>query len=550
MPDNRPVPPLLLQYLFPDSAAAAASAASERLLAWCRAFEDWLAELGRRLKPGTISTTCRDWRRLLRQCPKMPWELEPADLERHVAWMQAQGYSLATLRHALAHISAFFRWCGQHAVDAACGPGFNPAASVRLPDFQAFSATRLLSREEVAALLRAARNDPSPLGKRDYALFLARLGLGVPLRQLRQLKWGQIEQDGPGAWVRWRAGAERFPLDPLLWEAMRDWLQASGRLGGMQAGHYIFTPQVNPSRGWTGRRPQDWQEQRCVMVETLRRSLRLYARMAGLPPIRVNARKLLQTATRLKADQGLTMAELGRFRDSRNKYYQNEGLRDLPDLPPDAGRHLPEPAVPNRITPVLKGGPLNHGFFASRLPQDEIQAVQAQGIQGREQEIGMLAESQDRRLAGLGQVDEERSGPIEAAVSDLAFWMDKMARVQAELEQKAGESPAQRLLKSLEAMRREMGRPDETGGPLLPEPGSTREKPIATLRYLLRRAHRRSMETLDLAEFLRLAALYRRACARLGRLLLADLDSDDPRRQVEEALRTALEELAEEWGLE
>jgi hypothetical protein len=35
------------------------------------------------------------WRRRLRQCCKMPWEMGREDIERHAAWMKEEGYSAA-----------------------------------------------------------------------------------------------------------------------------------------------------------------------------------------------------------------------------------------------------------------------------------------------------------------------------------------------------------------------------------------------------------------------------------------------------------------------
>jgi len=43
------------------------------------------------------------------------------------------------------------------------------------------------------ALLKILKQDDSPLGKWDYAFILARLRMGVELKTLQQLQWGQIE---------------------------------------------------------------------------------------------------------------------------------------------------------------------------------------------------------------------------------------------------------------------------------------------------------------------------------------------------------------------
>ena len=68
-------PPLLLEYLFGESAAAAQRGASARLLTWAEAFEAWIAEHEPIRAPKTISKWKRAWRRLLQERGQMPWQL-------------------------------------------------------------------------------------------------------------------------------------------------------------------------------------------------------------------------------------------------------------------------------------------------------------------------------------------------------------------------------------------------------------------------------------------------------------------------------------------
>ena len=60
------------------------------------------------------------WRRLVQQSGKTPWELTQADIEGHAAWMEAEGYSPATIGCALGIFSNFYRWCGERGVEAEC----------------------------------------------------------------------------------------------------------------------------------------------------------------------------------------------------------------------------------------------------------------------------------------------------------------------------------------------------------------------------------------------------------------------------------------------
>jgi integrase len=186
--------PMLLTFLFGDSAKVAQQGASERLMRWCRAFDDWLAERKRIRKPGTIRHSVEAWRRLAQQIGKMPWEFTAKDIEQHAAWMQNKGFSPMTISSTLGIISNFYRWCGERRVDPECQEDFNPAEKVNRPKVQLYRGAKLLSREEISRLLKTMQRDPSVLGKRDYAFTLARLRFGVPLSSLLQLKWGQIER--------------------------------------------------------------------------------------------------------------------------------------------------------------------------------------------------------------------------------------------------------------------------------------------------------------------------------------------------------------------
>ncbi len=186
--------PLLFEFLFGEAAETARRGASPRLMRWGEAFDEWLAEQGRRCKPSTSKHAKTTWRRLLRERGVMPWELDQKDIAQHAAWMEAENYAATTICHALGIMAAFYRWCDERQIDPECEAGFNPAAGVRRPRIQHYAGAKLLSRGEVEALLKILKQDDSALGKRDYAFILARLRMGVTLKTLQQLQWGQIER--------------------------------------------------------------------------------------------------------------------------------------------------------------------------------------------------------------------------------------------------------------------------------------------------------------------------------------------------------------------
>ena len=291
MEENNKVP-LLLEFLFGEAAQIARRGASPRLMRWGKAFDEWLAEQGRRCKPSTSKRAQITWRRLLREMHKMPWELSQKDIEGHAAWMAAEDYAATTISRALGIIAAFYRWCDERQIDPQCEAGFNPAAGVKRPKRQHFAGAKLLSKGEVQALLGILKQDCSALGKRDYAFILARLRTGVALKTLQQLQWGQIErqlkQDEDGApqgelpdklcWVRWREEAKRTQLPGEVWEAIQSYLAASGRLAGMQDDNYIFAPLAEPGKAGEKDTAGDWVWERCLSSDQILLSLKLYGR--------------------------------------------------------------------------------------------------------------------------------------------------------------------------------------------------------------------------------------------------------------------------------
>ena len=176
--------PLLLEFLFGEAAETAQRGASARLMLWGRAFDQWIAERGEIYKPSTTKQAKIAWKRLLRERGKMPWELDVSDIEQHKAWMEVDDYAPTTIYNALGIIANFYRWCDEREIDPQSEPGFNPAAGVRRPKIRRYARAKLLSEGEVEALLGILQRDDSPLGKRDYALILARVGMGVPLKAL------------------------------------------------------------------------------------------------------------------------------------------------------------------------------------------------------------------------------------------------------------------------------------------------------------------------------------------------------------------------------
>jgi len=382
----------LLVFLFGDAAAATQRVAAPHVLSWCQCFDSWLQERARLYHKNAVKRARNAWRRLVEQSCKGPWELSQADLQAHLAWLQGQGYSASTLAHTVGYWSSFYRWCQQQGIQGA----FDPAGALQRPQVERYSQVGLLSRQEVDRLLQTLANDPSPLGRRDHAFMLARLHLGVSLGALRELKWGNIQQDAAGAWLCWPGVQARQVLPPPVWQAIREALQAGGRLDGIQPGDFVFAPLVSPATAGTvpGRKWQagDWAAGRCLSRSQLTRGLKLYGRLAGIEPSKLRLTSLRWTAVRFYMSAGPSPSDVHTFLGSQEALrYTKYRLDSLPQLPSgidsaSTGRG-PLPPPERTAKPFQLGEGLTHGYYASSQPPQVIQAVLSEKVKGLDQEI-------------------------------------------------------------------------------------------------------------------------------------------------------------------
>ena len=391
--------PFLLGFMFGESAALAHKGASERLLRWCQAMDDWLAERHQLNRRSTYRNSKNAWRYMLSRCAKTPWEISPDDIRAHIDWLKSRSYAASTINIHLSTLSIFYDWCGQHEIDPDCGEGFNPLVGIpRLP-LTSYAKAIVLSRAQVGALLGVLQRDQSNQGRRDFAFFLARLMMGVKLPLLRQLRWGQIEQDECGVWLRWQPGGERTPCPADVWGAISAYLEASGRVESIQPQDYIFAPLNEPLKRAAHGLPQEWNEARCLGVNQIKASLKLYAKMAGLPKDKVTLPALRHTAALLRQEAGDSVDELQVFLGPHTPAYRvQDYLRLLPPIPRDedypagevpAGDEADEPLPVERPKPrfFVSEDSFVHGFHAQKQPIEEVQAIMAEGIVGMDDEI-------------------------------------------------------------------------------------------------------------------------------------------------------------------
>ena len=328
--------PYLLQFLFGEAAALAQQSASPRLLRWCQAMDDWLVERQQRCAERTYRGSMTAWKRLLSRCGKTPWEIRPEDVRKHVDWMQARGYAANTIKTELGMLVKFYEWCALRKIDPECGRDFNPVAGVPKPKVAAYSQAKVLSRAEVRALLGILKRDEAIIGRRDYAFTLARLKMGVELKRLQQLQWGQIEHDEACVWLRWGADQARSLCPLEVWAAVQAYLQAAGRIDSMQAEDYIFAPLCEPLKSEATGQAGEWNAGRYLGIERLRANLKMYGRLAGIPEEKLTLPALRHTAVLLRLEAGDNLEQIQAFLGSKaHERVTKAYLNQLPPLPQD-----------------------------------------------------------------------------------------------------------------------------------------------------------------------------------------------------------------------
>ena len=569
--------PLLFTYIFGEAALAAYQGASERLLLWAAALEGWLEELSRTHKTDWLRQGKQAWRRLLRQAHKMPWELSRADIEQHVAWLKAEGYAPYTVYHAVGHLASFYRWCSEQGVDPECAQDYNPAAGVSNPWPRPYEGVKLLSRGEAQALLETLRRDESPQGKRDYAFILARLRLGVPLRHLQHLKWEQVEHTEGGTWVRWREGAEGVRLADEVWEAIRRYLAAAGRLAGMQPFMYIFAPLGEPTREERGDQAGDWRENQALTGRQLRYNLKRYGRLAQVEEEKLTLEGLRLTAVRMKLDEGWSLEEIRLFLDSRDDLKNIKyRLGDLPALPAEAQKKEAGSqgggVLAHKAHIYKEGEGVKHGWYVKSQPPQLIQEVLAENIQGIEEEIAGM------RLLERGLFERQvQASSTQAALrlgdaySLTGIRLAEMLKTEEGMPQgkQGGKEKAAKIEGVLDWLVRtegEAGRPTNReavradllaqalgGGAVLELTAHRLEEEIAGVRFNLRNTLFLAMQAETEEEYIHLVELYSRGCSRLVRMLRTGQGGQGGQDRlfnyIQEQILLAIEATAKDWNL-
>jgi len=180
---------------------------------------------------------------------KHPGEISALDVEQWRKSLEAAGLKPSTVYTRVCFLSSFFEW-------AMLNPSLreyirnNPArlALPKAPKAYQTESVKAWTDEELQAIVRvmskkAERGDV--VGKRDYALLLFYLTTGMRRQEVIGLRGGnlKIEDDAITLTGKVKGGdyVGREVRDPLLREALLDYLSSSGRLSALKTDSPLWT---------------------------------------------------------------------------------------------------------------------------------------------------------------------------------------------------------------------------------------------------------------------------------------------------------------------
>ena len=317
-PDNSPQ---LLKLLYGDVASAVTSI-SPRLERWSVAFTTWLESFP---ISSQRSQAIRAWELLFGFHRCLPWEIDRSKVESWTAQLASTAHTLNTIRCYQGRISAFYRFCAKQPGLLSDDPFFtgspksaNPVLGISKPDSRNYQTAYILHPDEALTLLEAIDRRTSMVGCRDYAILLTLLLTGMSEDELRRLRWGQLEFTTQAINILAHPPASLRQLPQTAWEAIRSFLEASGRLGVIQPGDYIFSPLADPLLHPPTGKPSDWRSDRPISTEQMYAFLKCYAAWAGLDASKITYACLRHTAAALRLETGADDHDLQSFLGRQN----------------------------------------------------------------------------------------------------------------------------------------------------------------------------------------------------------------------------------------
>ena len=278
-------------------------------VAWKEAQELWLSRQNSRNTAGSYKSCLSG---LLAYCQKAPWEISRKDIAAWLADLHQQGRTDATIANRISGVKSFYDFVIREYVTLDMdGEEYrlredNPATSFKLPKVERYGKALCWDEEQAGAFLRAIGTENLP-GLRNKALFCGYLLTGLRNSELRQLRYEDLEVL-PGGIVIMRYQGKGKPnqtkeVYPPVYEAIMAFADAEQKYTGFvfhrytQMGEAIDLP---------------------ISDQTVRDSLKYYARKAGLRTKGLKVHSLRHTAAYLRAQAGDDEDTIRRFLKQNN----------------------------------------------------------------------------------------------------------------------------------------------------------------------------------------------------------------------------------------
>ncbi len=122
--------PMLLEFLFGESAEIAQRGASERLMHWVEAFDEWLEARRTRFSPNVGEDSHRAWAEFLAFTRKVPWDVQVEDVQAYIKALEGVGLRAGTIQGRLTGLKKFYEHCQEKGIDAQCPAGLSSIGQI------------------------------------------------------------------------------------------------------------------------------------------------------------------------------------------------------------------------------------------------------------------------------------------------------------------------------------------------------------------------------------------------------------------------------------
>jgi integrase len=290
----------------PDPAAALRNAA--RLWAEQNTRPETLSRAGTLKDKVTAVTSFFDF------AGKHPGEVTPEDISRWRAEMERRGLKPATVYARVSRVSSFYRWLLSDPQLSRFIKS-NPAAQARprYPRPYQSESTKALSDDEMNSLLDVVRRlaeSGSVVGKRDYALLLFYFLTGLRRSEVIGLRGKDLDFKEGTLVIKYRRKGGKFTArevsDPAAYEALKDYLEAAGRMNVVESERPLWTRHDRAGRPGAPLTSRAFVE-----------NLKAYAKEAGLSHVHLHQTR--HTYARIVAEETGSFVEAQEALDHENQ---------------------------------------------------------------------------------------------------------------------------------------------------------------------------------------------------------------------------------------